>query len=91
MTLTYANGPGFKNSRDGAKRMDPRKLDKENIHFLNPATVPRVDETHGGDDVAVYARGPWAHLFKGSFEQNAIPYILAYAACIGDGPCAKNN
>lgn len=42
--------------------MDFRKLD-----FEYPATVPQDMESHGGDDVAVFAIGPWAHLFTGTF------------------------
>lgn len=47
--------------------------------------VPLQSETHGGDDVAIFARGPYAHLFAGVLEQNTIPHFMAYAACIGDG------
>lgn len=28
----------------------------------------------------VFARGPWAHLFTGNFEQNEIPLAIALAA-----------
>lgn len=47
-------------------------------------------ETHGGDDVGIFARGPYAHLFAGTLEQNTIPHIMAFAACIGDGITACN-
>lgn len=43
-------------------------------------------ETHGGDDVMVFARGPWAHLFTGNYEQNAIPVAMAKAAGISTDP-----
>lgn len=43
-------------------------------------------ETHGGDDVMVFARGPWAHLFTGNFEQNEIPIAMAMAAGISTDP-----
>lgn len=46
--------------------------------------VPLDSETHGGDDVGVFALGPWQQLFTGVYEQNTIPYIMAYAACIDD-------
>jgi len=42
-------------------------------------------ETHGGDEVPIYARGPYAHLFNGILQQNTIPHFMSYAACIGSG------
>lgn len=42
-------------------------------------------ETHGGDDVAVFARGPSSHLLVGNYEQTYIPHVMAYAARIGPG------
>lgn len=58
---------------------------------LYPSLVPMSVETHGGEDVAVWARGPWAHLFVGSFEQNVLPLIMSYASCIGpsNGKCSN--
>ena len=50
---------------------------------MKAATVPRDSETHGGEDVGVYASGPWSHLFVGSYEQNVIPLVIAMAAEIG--------
>jgi alkaline phosphatase len=46
--------------------------------------VPMAFETHGGDDVGIYAKGPFAHLFNGVLEQNTIPHFIAYAACISN-------
>ena len=37
------------------------------------------DETHGGEDVALYAIGPWSHLVGGVLEQNAIFHVMTYA------------
>ncbi|KAK2496745.1 hypothetical protein MC885_012820 [Smutsia gigantea] len=34
-------------------------------------------------DYAVFAKGPMAHLLHGVHEQNYIPHVMAYAACIG--------
>lgn len=50
--------------------------------------VPLNDETHGGDDVAIFAHGPWAQLFTGVNEQNMIPHMMAYASCVGYGKTA---
>ncbi|XP_055528518.1 membrane-bound alkaline phosphatase-like [Wyeomyia smithii] len=87
MTLTYANGLGFYDHIDveNKGRMDIRNMDTTADYFRYPATVPVELETHGGEDVTVYASGPWAHLFTGTYEQHAIPHIMAYASCIGDG------
>lgn len=52
--------------------------------YSYPSLVPLDSETHGGEDVAVYALGPWQHLFTSSYEQNAIPHLMAYAMCLGE-------
>ena len=51
--------------------------------FVFPAGIPVVDETHGGEDVAIYAVGPMAHMFHGVHEQNYIAHVMAYSACVG--------
>jgi len=51
--------------------------------FLQPSHVPLKTETHGGEDVAIYACGPMAHLFLGVQEQHYIPHAMAYASCVG--------
>nr|UYX71625.1 membrane-bound alkaline phosphatase [Culex quinquefasciatus] len=87
MTISYANGLGFYDHIDPVekKRTDINKMDMTADDFRFPATLPVESETHGGEDVGVYASGPWSHLFTGTYEQNTIPHIMAYAACIGDG------
>ena len=49
------------------------------------AAAPESSSDHSGEDVAVYAVGPQSHLFRGLYQQNYIPHVLAYAACIGEG------
>lgn len=92
-TLSYANGPGFfyhrRNDSKGANDTwrnvaeDPTRGDPFYMHF---AGIYQKDETHGGEDVGVYAIGPYAHLFRGTFEQNYIAHAVAYAACFKDWP-----
>lgn len=55
----------------------------DNPNYEFPSMVNLKDETHGGDDVAVFARGPWAHLLVGNYEQTLIPHVISYAAGIG--------
>ncbi|XP_011254837.1 alkaline phosphatase 4 isoform X1 [Camponotus floridanus] len=97
-TLSYANGPGFfyhrrndsKNVnetwRDVAK--DPTHNDPFYMHFAGKYLK---DESHGGEDVGIYAIGPYAHLFRGTFEQNYIAHAVAYAACFKDWPSHCGN
>lgn len=59
--------------------------------FQYPVLVPLKSAAHGGDDVAVFATGPWAHLFTGIYEQNVIPHFMAFASCIGDELTACNG
>lgn len=85
--LSYANGLGYYDHvKPEGGRVDPSEIKWESdIYQRYPATAPHELETHGGDDVSVYAIGPWSHLFTGNYEQHVIPHFMAYAACIGDG------
>lgn len=64
-------------------------METDSTEFRFSATVPLISETHGGDDVGVYASGPMSHLFVGNYEQNNIPIIAAYIA--GIGPYQKDD
>jgi len=80
--LAYANGPG------GVTAL-PRSVPETDIDTVQQALVPlstieidgavEPEESHGGEDVALYANGPWSHLVGGVLEQNAIFHIITYA------------
>jgi alkaline phosphatase len=72
-TLGYANGPG---ATVDAPRSDPAATDTIALDYRQQALVPLAGETHGGEDVAVRASGPMAHLFKGTIEQHSIFHII---------------
>lgn len=89
-TLSYANGPGyrthvFNNTLFQCSRVDITKDPFEDIKYRQEAMVPLKSETHGGDDVVIYAKGPFAHLYSGVKDQSYIPHAMSYAACIGNG------
>ncbi|MDZ7685497.1 MAG: alkaline phosphatase [Gammaproteobacteria bacterium] len=65
-TLGYANGPGYvePDSLD-ALRPDLSKIDTTADDYQQEATVPAAMETHGGDDVPVYAVGPGSQWVNG--------------------------
>lgn len=90
-TITYANGPAYSNFiKSDGKRVDPSTFDWSADDYEFPAAVPYLEESHGADDVGIWASGPWAHLFSGNNEQNNIPHFMAYASCIGKGLKACN-
>ena len=66
-TLSYANGQGFYDHIT-INETDPVRvnLTDENVEAVDfiqaPAAYKKV-ESHGGDDVAIFAQGPMAHLF----------------------------
>ena len=83
-TLGYQNGPGAK--AEGA-RADLTNVDTTDPDFLQQALVPLGEsETHAGDDVPVFAQGPWAHLFQGVIEQNMIYHVIAKATDMAAKP-----
>ncbi|XP_055608137.1 membrane-bound alkaline phosphatase-like [Uranotaenia lowii] len=84
-TLAYANGPGGPAMGENGQRANLTEEMVADKDFQYPKIVPLKYETHGGDDVALFAYGPWSHLFNGMYEQNVIPHIIGYAACIGNG------
>ncbi len=47
--------------------------------YVQQALVPMSSETHTGEDVMVFAQGPWSHLFGGVIEQNVIFHVMNYA------------
>lgn len=92
-TLTYANGPGyFYHRRNDSKNVNEtwRILDEDKTRdqplYQHMAAMYVKSETHGGEDVGVYAVGPYSHLIRGTFEQNYIAHVVAYAACFNNWP-----
>ena len=78
-TLGYANGA---TGLIDAPRADLTEVDTTDPDFVQQALVPLSSETHSGEDIAVYARSPWAHLFRNTIEQSFIFNVMDYAADI---------
>lgn len=79
-TLAYVNGPG--SIKSGPR---PHATDEEaqSNDYQQQSIIPLKSETHAGEDVAIYARGPQAHLLNGVVEQNYIFHLVDYAAELG--------
>ncbi len=71
-TLSYANGsfitPGLS-----------RLLPPNDKNYLANKLHGTDGESHGGEDVALYATGPRAHLVGGVMEQNVVFHVIAEA------------
>ncbi len=75
-TLAYANGPGYSAA---AARPDLTEVDTTDPDYRPLGGAPLEAETHGGEDVAVYALGPGAEAVHGVLEQNWIFDVLVKA------------
>lgn len=81
-TLGYINGPGAvcgegEGDAEGiCKRSDLSNVDTTSKDYMQQAAIPKSSETHGGEDVALMARGPGANLVSGVMEQNEIFHVM---------------
>jgi alkaline phosphatase len=90
-TLGYANGRGhhhlgLETDADQcyhqpvfAGRANLTGMDTTQPGFFQESLVPLASETHSGEDVAIYASGPGAHLISGSNEQTIIFHVIDHA------------
>lgn len=89
-TVGYLNGPGWHPLNDSKSepahspsatvRRDLSTVDTSDINFRPDTLVPLPSETHGAEDVAIYATGPGAALVNGVLEQHVIFHIMNRAA-----------
>jgi len=91
-TLGYLNGRGMHDLKEetdaeasydhpiNVGRKDISKIDTQMPGYHQEALHPMGSETHGGEDVGIFAIGPGAHLVSGVNEQNVIYHVMRYAA-----------
>ncbi|SFE70284.1 alkaline phosphatase [Roseivivax sediminis] len=82
--IGYLNGPGsiLVPNDEGeftGTRADVTNEEATDIDYLQQALIPKSSESHSGEDVAVYAKGPFAHLYDGTIEQNVIFHVMHHA------------
>ncbi|KCZ85027.1 alkaline phosphatase [Hyphomonas adhaerens MHS-3] len=88
-TLGYMNGPGACTAtEDGfdCTRKDLTGVDTTDKDFRQQSLYPMWSETHGGDDVAIFASGPGSELISGVMEQNEIFQVMGRASGLVAGP-----
>ncbi|MGP6089105.1 alkaline phosphatase [Antarctobacter jejuensis] len=81
--IGFLNGSGSVLVEDGndfkGARPDLTQEDATDLDYVQQALIPMSSETHSGEDVMVYAKGPWAHLFDSTIEQNVIFHVMHHA------------
>ncbi|AOL93552.1 alkaline phosphatase [Porphyrobacter sp. LM 6] len=78
-TLGYANGPGGIYVDEDGDGEHARPVPQTGLGARQQALVPLGAETHGGEDVALFATGPGAARARGVIEQNVIYSIIRKA------------
>ena len=75
-TLGYINGRG--------QRTDLTDVDTANEGYRSEALIPLSSETHGGEDVPIYAVGAGSDLVRGVMEQHVIFHVMMEASKMTD-------
>ncbi len=83
-TLGYANGQSacrkLENDATTCTRADLSDVDTTAKDYQQQALVFMGSETHAGEDVAIFARGPGSELVRGVMDQNEIFHVMGYAS-----------
>ena len=76
----------------GTGRPDLSNVDTEHPDYLQESLIPLKDESHGGDDVGIWARGPGSNAVRGTVEQNTIYHVIVQATPkLRERLCAANT
>ena len=87
-TIGFANGPGGMKAPEGRATLTMEQATAPD--FLQQSLVPLPSETHGGEDLGIYAIGPWSHLFQGTVEENYTFHVMDFASGISERLAAAN-
>ncbi len=60
-------------------RPDLSQVDTAHPDYLQESLVPLRAESHGGEDVGVWARGPGSEAVRGTLEQNTLYHLIVQA------------
>lgn len=73
----YPHNPSSFEPANG--RPNLHDVDTEHPDYMQEALVPMKSESHGGEDVGIWARGPGSKAIRGTLEQNAIYHMIVQA------------
>ena len=60
-------------------RPDLSQVDTEHPDYQQESLVPLRSESHGGEDVGIWARGPGSEAVRGTLEQNTLYHLIVQA------------
>jgi len=86
-TIGFANGPG--GMKEPSERPAVTMEQATAPDFIQESLVYLESETHGGEDLGIYAIGPWSHLFQGTVEENYTFHVMDFASGISERAKAK--
>ncbi|MDV3468152.1 alkaline phosphatase [Stenotrophomonas sp. C3(2023)] len=73
----YPHNPSSFEPRHGRPQLS--EVDTEHPDYMQEALVPAKSESHGGEDVGIWARGPGSSAIRGTLEQNTIYHMIVQA------------
>ncbi|MEX1146942.1 MAG: alkaline phosphatase [Sphingomonadales bacterium] len=78
--LGYHNGPGAVAGQRPVPDTGPFAMQQAVVPtgYRHPDRI-EYSETHAGEDVALFAVGPWSHLASGVMEQHVIFHMISHA------------
>lgn len=76
-------------SEPASGRPDLTHVDTEAPSYMQEALVPTKSESHGGEDVGIWATGPGSAAFRGTLEENVIYHVIVQATRACARTCAR--
>lgn len=96
--LQYANGPGARLRRRVAPQSDPfpgwgghTGMTPTDPSYRQEATVPLASETHGAEDVAIYATGPGSYRVRGTVKNTHVYQVMRLALGFPDANASDSD
>ncbi|WKY06680.1 hypothetical protein Q1695_006678 [Nippostrongylus brasiliensis] len=77
--MFFATGPGYR----GGFAKSQINGNLNDLHYRQPSAIKMKFGYHGGEDVGIWADGPYAHLFSGTIENTEVAYTIKYLLCLG--------
>ncbi|KAK5967315.1 Alkaline phosphatase [Trichostrongylus colubriformis] len=76
-SMFFATGPGYKKGFEAHT-----STNTEQPFYRQPSAVPTKYGHHGGEDVGIWADGPFSELFSSSLENTEVAYIVKFLLCV---------